>query len=62
VHVRRESEHVNGVEPPAVGIEEGHDFDSEYLCVEGIRVLEVSVPSLVHRGKEELAAPRSAAS
>ena len=43
-----------GVEPPAVGVKEGHEFDSEYLCIEGIRVLEVGVPSLVHRGKEEL--------
>ena len=43
-----------GVEPPAVGVKEGHEFDSEYLCIEGIRVLEVGVPSLVHRGEEEL--------
>ena len=54
VHVRPESEHVNGVEPPAVGVKEDHEFDSEYLCVEGIHVLEVSVLSLIHRGKEEL--------
>ena len=54
VHVRPESEHVDGVEPPAVGVEEGHEFDSKYLCIEGIHNLEVGVPSLVHRGEEEL--------
>jgi hypothetical protein len=54
VHVSPESEHDNGVEPPAVGVEKGHQVDSEYLCIEGIRVLVVGVPSLIHRGKEEL--------
>jgi hypothetical protein len=42
------------VEAPAVGVKEGHDFDCEYLCIKGIRVLEIGVASLVHRGKEEL--------
>ena len=42
------------MEPPAVGVEEGHKFDSEYLCIEGIHVLEVAVPSLVYRGEKEL--------
>jgi hypothetical protein len=54
VHVCPEIEHVDSMEPPAVGVKEGHDFDSKYLCVKGIRVLEVGVPSLIHRGKEEL--------
>ncbi len=53
VHVRPESEHVDSVEPSAVGVEEGHDVNSEYLCIKGICVLEVGVPSLVHRGEEE---------
>ena len=40
--------------PPLVGVEEGHDFDREYLRIKGIHVLEVGVPSHIHRGKEEL--------
>ncbi len=39
--------------PPAVGVEEGHEFNSKYLRVEGIRILEVGVPSLLHLGNEE---------
>ena len=42
------------MEPPTVGIKEGHDINSEYLRVKGIRILEVGVPSLIHPGKEEL--------
>ncbi len=54
MHVRPESEHVDGVEPPTVRAKEGHQVNSQYLHIEGIRILEVGVPSLVHRGEEEL--------
>jgi hypothetical protein len=54
VHVRPESEHVDGVEPPTVGVKEGHQVDSKYLRIESIPIFEVGVPSLVHPGEEEL--------
>ena len=54
MHVCLKSKHVDGVEPPPVGIKEGHDIDSKYLHVKGIHVLEIGVPSLVHDGEEEL--------
>ena len=42
------------MEAPTVGVKEGHDVDSQDLCIEGISVLKVGIPSLVHRGEEEL--------
>ena len=36
------------MQPPAVGIEEGHDVDGRDLGVEGIGVFEIVVPDLVN--------------
>ncbi len=57
VHVGAEGDHVDGVQPPAVGIEERDDFEGRHLCVEGVGVLEVVVPDLVNDFTKELGRP-----
>ena len=57
VHVGAEGDHVDGVEPPAVGIEEGDDLEGRHLRVEGVCVLEVVVPDLVDDLPQELGGP-----
>jgi len=47
-HISAEGDHVGGMQPPAVGIEEGHDVDGRDLGVEGIGVFEIVVPDLVN--------------
>ena len=47
VHVGAEGDHVDGVEPSTVGVEEGNDVECRHLCVEGVGVLEVVVPDLI---------------
>jgi hypothetical protein len=47
-HVKAEGDHVNGMEPPAVGIEVGHDFKGFDLGVESLGILQVLVPNLVN--------------
>ncbi len=44
---------VNGVEPPTVGVKEGHDFKGQHLRIEGISILEVVVPDLLNYLAEE---------
>ena len=34
------------MEPPTVGVKEGHDGDGQDLSIEGIRILEIVVPDL----------------
>jgi len=46
-HISLEGDHVDGMQPPAVGVEEGHDIDGRDLGVEGIGVFEIVVPDLV---------------
>ncbi len=53
MHVGAEGDHINGVEPPTVGVEEGHDLEGQHLRIEGISVLEVVVPDLVNYLAEE---------
>ena len=60
-HVQAEGDHVNGMQPPTVGIELGHDFEGSDLCIESLGVLEVIVPNLVNNVAEELAMPCLAA-
>ncbi len=47
VHVGAEGDHVDGVEPLAVGVEEGDDLEGRHLRIEVVGVLEVVVPDLV---------------
>jgi hypothetical protein len=54
VHVGAEGDHVDGVEPPTVGIKERDDFKSHHLHIEGVGILEVVVPDLVDNFAEEL--------
>ncbi len=44
MHIGAEVDHVNGMEPPAVGVKEGHDLEGQHLSVEGVGVLEFVVP------------------
>ncbi len=53
VHVGAKGDHVDGMEPPAVGVKEGHDLKGQHLCIEGISILEVVVPDLVNYLAEE---------
>ena len=57
VHVGAEGDHVDGVETPAVGVEEGDDLEGRHLRVEGVCVLEVVVPDLVDDFPQELGGP-----
>ena len=43
-HISAEGNHVDGMQPPAVGVEEGHDVDGH--CVEHFGILEIGVPDL----------------
>ena len=56
MHVCAEGYHVNRVEAPAVKIEESNDVQSRNLSVEGVGILQVVVPHLVHDVAEELGA------
>ena len=47
VHVRAKGDHVDGMQTPTVGIEEGDDFQGRHLCVEGFGIFEVVVPDLI---------------
>ncbi len=53
-HVHAKQDHVKGMKPSAVGIEEGHDFDGHDLCVEGVGVFEVVVSDLINNIMEKL--------
>ncbi len=53
-HVRAKRDHVEGVKPSAVGVEEGHDIDGHDLSVEGVGVFEVVVPNLIDNVAEKL--------
>ncbi len=57
VHIGAEGDHVNGVEPPAVGIKEDHDLDGQNLSVEGVGILEVVVPDFVNSFVEKFGGP-----
>jgi hypothetical protein len=47
-HIRAEGDHVDGMQPPTVGVEEGHDVNGCDLGLEGIGVFEIVVPDLVN--------------
>jgi hypothetical protein len=53
-YVPAERYYVNGIQPPAVGIEVSHDLQVRDLCVERFGVLSVVVPNLVKDVTEEL--------
>jgi hypothetical protein len=52
-HISAEGDHVNGMQPPAVGVKEGHDVAGRDLCVERLGVLEIVVPDLVNNVTKE---------
>ncbi len=53
-NVQAEGDHVNGMQPPPVGVKVGHDFKGHDLCVESLGVLQIVVPNLVNNATEEL--------
>jgi hypothetical protein len=57
VHVGAEGDHVNGMEPPAVGVKEGHDLKGQHLSVEDAGVLEVVVSDFVDGFEEKFGGP-----
>ena len=57
MHVGAEGDHVDGVQPPAVGIKERDDFEGRHFRVEGVGVFEVLVPDLVDNFTKELGRP-----
>ena len=57
MHVGAEGDHVDGMQPPAVGVEEGDDLEGRHLRVEGVGVLEVVVPDLVDDFPQDLGGP-----
>jgi len=52
-HISAEGDHVDGMQPPAVGVEKGHDVDGRDFCVESLGVLEIVVPDLVNDTAQE---------
>jgi hypothetical protein len=52
-HVQAEGDHVDGMQPPAVGIKVGHDLKGHDLCVESLGILQVVVLNLVNNVMEE---------
>jgi hypothetical protein len=52
-HVQGEGDHVDGMQPPAVGIKVGRDFEGRNLCIESLGTLQVVVPNLVNNNAEE---------
>ena len=59
VHVGAEGDHVNGADPPAIGVKEGHDLKGQHLSAEGVGVLEVVVPDFVGSVMEKFGGPVS---
>ncbi len=53
-HISAKQDHVKGMKPSTVGIEEGHDVDGHDLHVEGVSVFEVIVPNLIDNVAEKL--------
>jgi hypothetical protein len=47
-------DHVNGMKPSTVGIEEGNDVNGHDLHVEGVSIFEIVVPNLVNNVAEKL--------
>ncbi len=54
MHVSTEGDHVDCVKTLSVDVLEGNDVKGRYLCVEGVSILEVIVPDLLHSVTEEL--------
>jgi len=52
-----EGNHVDGVQPPAVGIKEGHDVDGREICVESLGIFEIIVPDLIDDIAKEFGHP-----
>ena len=52
MHSCLECNHVNGVEPTAVGVEVSHDLQCRDLRVEGVGVFEVVDPEIVDNFSE----------
>ncbi len=59
MHVGAEAEgnHVDGMEPPTVGIKEGNDLEGRHLSVEGVGILEVVVLDFVDGFGEKFGIP-----
>ncbi len=56
VHVSAKGNHVNRVEAPAVEIKESDDIERCDLGVEGVGILQVVVPHLIHDVAEKFGA------
>jgi hypothetical protein len=52
-HVHAEGDHVHGMQPPTVGIKDGHDVKGRDLHIEQLGILQVVVPNLVDNILEE---------
>ncbi len=52
-HISAEGDSVDGMQPPAVGVEEGHDVVGRDLRVERLGILEIIVPDLVDEVTKE---------
>jgi hypothetical protein len=52
-HVQAKGDHVDCMQPPAVGVKVGHDFKGRNLCVESLGILQVVVPNFVNDVVEE---------
>ncbi len=54
MHVCLEGDHINCVKTPAVGSKEGNHVQGYHLCVDGVSILEIVVPDILHGVAEEL--------
>jgi hypothetical protein len=53
-HINAERDHVNGMQSPAIGVKEGHDFAGRDLRVECLGVLKIVIPDLVDDVTKEI--------
>ncbi len=52
-HICAQRDHVKGMKPPAVGVEEGHYVDGCDLCIEGAGIFQVVVPNFLDNVMEK---------
>ena len=53
-HISAEGDHVDGMQPPTVGVKEGHDVDGRDFSVESLGIFEIVVPDLVNDMRRNL--------
>ncbi len=48
-----EGDHVDGMQPPTVGVKVGYDVEGHDLCIERLDIFQVVIPNLIANVSEE---------